>query len=92
MNIGKDWRVTSDALNVTLERRKRVKATDKAPAHDRWQVAGYFSNAKEALAFLVDLRVKETGLVDLKSVVKVVADAKKEILAAVAKGTLPERS
>ena len=65
MLIGKSHKIESDSLNVTVLEKKKTKA-----GKIYWKAIAYFSAPKEALKFLVDLKVKETGLVDLKTVVK----------------------
>ena len=85
MLIGKDWKITSDSLNVTLERRKRVKGKDGEPEHDRWQVHGYYSTPESALNALVDLMVMESGMTDLKTVIKEINSVKNMINTALLK-------
>jgi len=70
MLIGKDYKIESDELNVTLYRRHRVKAKNDKPAHDIWTIKGYYSNPKNALYALIELEVNETGLKDLQTIVK----------------------
>ena len=70
MKIGKDWKIESDSMNVTLMKRTRVKAKDGKPAHDNWPVMGYYPTVKSALKGLVNFGVAETGLADIKSVDK----------------------
>jgi hypothetical protein len=74
MQIDKNWRIKSDNLNVILERRQRVPERKGKPEHDRWVVQGYYSSVKEALHAMVDQRVKDTGLTDLKAIVKAIEE------------------
>jgi len=69
ISVGKDWRVRTDASNIILERRRRVLAKGKKPAHDYWCPEGYYSTVKNALEDLVELKVRESNLKDLKTVV-----------------------
>ncbi len=64
MLIGKDYKVESDSLNVTLLKRGVSKKTQK----EYWSPIGYFSRFGNALKSLVDLRVKETKLKDFQTV------------------------
>ncbi len=66
MNIGKDWKIEADELNVGLLRRH----TRKADGSTYWQPYGYYSTVANALQGLVDVEVKQTALKDLETVVK----------------------
>ena len=66
MLIGKKYKVESDALNVTLYKRGASKKTGK----EYFRPIAYFSSCKNALKYLIDLEVAETGLVDLRAVVE----------------------
>ena len=79
MKLGKDWEITSDPLNVTLSRRSRVNATDKKPAHDIWAVKGYYSSIENALKGLVNFRVKETELTDMRTIQAAIDELRKLI-------------
>lgn len=70
MKIGKNWEIKADDNNVTLLRRHRVKATDKKPAHDTWAVKGFYSSISNALKALVDFKLAESELKDLKSIIQ----------------------
>lgn len=66
MLVGDKYKIESDTYNVTLYKRVRVKKTGGI----RWQPIAYFANLHNALRYLVDLEVMETGMADLKTVVK----------------------
>lgn len=66
MLIGDRYKIESDSLNVTLYKKVNVKKTGGI----RWQPIAYFSNPQNALQYLVDHEVKETGMADLETVVK----------------------
>ena len=74
MLIGTDWKLESDVLNVTLLKRYRTRPKDGTPPEDRWKTAGYFSNPKSALKFLVNHHVMETGMKDLETVVAAIEE------------------
>ena len=66
MLIGDKYKIESDSLNVTLYKPVRVKRTGGI----RWQPLAYFSSVENALDYLVDLEVMETGLKDFRAVVE----------------------
>ena len=66
MLVGKNYKVESDALNVTVYKKHVSKKTKK----ETWRAEGYFFNIKNALEFLVDLEVAKTGLRDLVAVTR----------------------
>ena len=65
MKIGKNYKIESDSLNVTLYKKESIKK-----GGTRRRAIAYFSNPKNALEYLVNLEVMDTGLKDLKTVVK----------------------
>ena len=72
MQIGKDWKIESDELNVTLFKRhpaggKSFK-TGKVSTQDTWAVHTYYSNVGNALKALVDQEIRNTELKDLETV------------------------
>lgn len=70
MNIGNKYKIESDSMNITLFEKKRAQAKPDKPSHDYWVTIGYFATPQNALKFLVDLGVKETGMKDLAALVK----------------------
>lgn len=60
MIINENYKIESDALNVTLFHRGKGKKT--------WVPAGYFSNPHNALDFMVKKEIQGTGLADFKTV------------------------
>lgn len=66
MKIGKNHKIESDSLNVTLYRRE-VGKKDKSI---RWRPIAYFSNVTNVLDHIVDMGVAETGLKDFQVVVE----------------------
>jgi len=83
MLIGNRYKIESDSLNVTLYEVAKSKT-----AVTRWRAIAFFSSFKNALEYLVDLGVMETGLKDLRTVVK-----KQDELYSLVKqlGNIPER-
>lgn len=66
MLVGDNYKVESDTLNVTLYH-KEVSKKDNCT---RWRPIAYFATVKNALSHLVGLEVNNTGLKDLRTVVK----------------------
>ena len=66
MQIGDNYKLESDSLNVTLYKAVNVIKTGGT----RWQPIAYFSNTANALEHLVDLEVAETGLKEFQVVVE----------------------
>ena len=64
MQLGNNYKIESDALNVMVFKRTRPKKGGKG----NWKIIGYFSCVKNALEFIVDLEVNETGMIDFKTV------------------------
>ncbi len=69
MNVGTEYKIESDELNVTLWH-KIINKKGKRVGAERWEAIAYFSNVTNALDFIVDLKVNATGLKDLKTVVE----------------------
>ena len=74
MLIDNNWKIESDTLNVTLLKRKSLPAKNGTPAHDNWKVQGYYLNVENALHAMVDLRINDTGLTDLKVIVEAIEE------------------
>ena len=66
MLIGDKYKIESDSLNITLY----AKARSKEPRVTTWRAIAFFSNPKNALCHLVDLKVKEMGLKDFRAIVE----------------------
>ena len=65
MLIGKKYKIESDSLNLTLYQRTVSKKTGA----EYWSTLGYFGKVQNALKFLVDSGVAETGLTELRKIV-----------------------
>ena len=77
MIIGKNWKIESDEMNVTLfdrhVRQKDGKLGKKG--EERWKEHSYFSTVENALMGLVNIEVNRTGM---KNVEEVVAKVKEQ--------------
>ncbi len=69
MLIGKDWKIESDDLDVVVSRRTVAKRGKNAGL-EKWTAEAFCSSLQNALQWLVDQEVKETGLTDLRTVIK----------------------
>ena len=66
MKIGKNYKIESDSMNITLYRREVCKKDNSV----RWRPIAYFSTVTNALDHIVDMEVAETGLKDFRAVVE----------------------
>lgn len=66
MLIGKNWKIESDELNVTLYER----ITKKKDGKEYWKPHSYYSSVSNCLKSLVNIQVNKTGLKDLETVKK----------------------
>jgi len=69
MLIGKDYKIESDNLNVTLYRKVKEKGK-RNPVSKQWTAIAYFSNIGNALDYLINLELNETELKDFNQVVE----------------------
>jgi len=69
MNIGDNFKIESDSLNVTLSKKIQRKSKE-GKVYTDWKAMGYFATPENALAELVNQKVRDTGLEDLKTIVK----------------------
>jgi len=83
MQINPNWRIKTDALNCTLEKRHKTKPTAKSAAHYVWTAQGYYGNITEALNAYLQHKVQVSEAKDIEAFLKVLAATKQEILAAV---------
>lgn len=69
MLVGKNFKIESDSLNVTLSKKIQRKSKE-GKVYTDWKAIGYFATPEYALAELVNQKVRDTELKDLKSIVK----------------------
>ncbi len=65
MQIGKNWKIESDEMKVTLYERKVSKS-----GKEYWREHSYYGSVESALKDLVNIEVNRTGLKDLQTVVR----------------------
>lgn len=64
MLIGKNWKIESNELNITLYERRESKKEGR----EYWRVHSYYSSVASALKGLVNIDVNHTDLKDLEAV------------------------
>ena len=80
MLIGKDIKVETDELNVTLFKRRVNQKTKK----EYWTPLTYHATVRDALNELVRMKVNKTGLTDFRTVVDKMDEVRKLITTAIA--------
>ena len=65
MNLGRNWKIEADTLNIILYQRHISKKKGEL-----WKIVGYYSTAQNALKDLVLHEVRGTGLKDFETIVK----------------------
>ena len=78
MLIGKDWKIESDPLDITLSQRI-IRKSKNGTYHKVWRVEGYYSSVASALKGMVDQEVLGTGFSDFETVVKKIDELHKLI-------------
>jgi hypothetical protein len=63
-----NYKIESNSLNVIVSKRVTIK-TGKRVGQEDWTDLAYVATIQNALRYLVDLGVRETGLKDLKTIV-----------------------
>lgn len=79
MLVGNNWKIESDSLNVILMKKVKRKKKGTDETYDDWKNIGYYSNFENAFKAMVDQRIRDTDLTDIKSINKAILDMKKEI-------------
>ena len=68
MNIGKNWKIGSDSLNIILYRKRKRGKKDTKEVYEDWETAGYFATIAGALHELINQEIRDTHLTDLKTI------------------------
>jgi hypothetical protein len=89
--INKEYRITSDGLNVILQRRRIVdptkspnwsrmkdKGADPTP-RDEWRDVGYYNTVEAALNGIVDRRIKESDAQTVCELISEIRQIRREI-------------
>jgi len=69
MYIGKNYKIESDSLNVTLYQGKIFTSKKTGETYEHWEVVGYYATVKNALHGLVNQAIQDTELKDIQLVV-----------------------
>lgn len=75
MLIGDKYQIKSDPLQYIVEEKKVNRKTRE----EYWNTIGYFSNLPSAFNFLVNLKVKETDLSELETVIDKIEEVYRDI-------------
>lgn len=71
LTIGGEWRISTDGdMNIVLSKRHKT----------RFVAEGYFFRLADALRYLVDAKVRQSDLSDLKAVVEKIEQLKRDIV------------
>ncbi len=87
MQIGKDYQINSDSLNVIVSKRRTRVRKATGEKYKDWENVGYFSTLTHALDFLVEQKVRDSGLKDLETVVGAIKDLEEKIETALSAST-----
>jgi len=77
MNIGKNHKIEADSLNIILYKKVKRKRKDTQETYTDWEIMGYYSSVTNALHGLVDQKIRDTELQDIKTVVAEIANLHK---------------
>ena len=69
MNIGKDFKIEPDNMNVILYQKKRHINKKTGLPYFGWETIGFFATVPNALHALVNQGIRDTNLKDLKTIV-----------------------
>ena len=64
MLLGRNWKIESNELNVTLYELQKSKKT----GHEYWRPHSYYSSIANALKGLVNININRSGLTDLETI------------------------
>ncbi len=68
MQIGRDYKIVADSMNIILLRKYMATRKKTNEKYEAWRTEGYFSSICNALKFLIQQHVRESGLKDLKTI------------------------
>ena len=69
MKIGNKWKIESDSLNIILYRKKKRVKKDTKEVYEDWEPMGYFSTIPNALREMINQRIRDTELKDVKTII-----------------------
>lgn len=82
IQIGDNFRITSEPRNIVLERRvtPRADAKDQTPY---WTQVGYYGRLESALQALLDREIEQAPVQDIESLKRFILGVRNEIVQAV---------
>ena len=84
INIGVDYRIRrADENNLVLEHFVKVKQTKNQKNTNKWHLVGYYPKINDACESLLEHKLKNTEAGEIKSLIWLLAEAKREILEAI---------
>lgn len=75
IKIGKDYRLNSDGICVSILKRSINKKTGK----ESWNAKWFYANYTQALEGLIDRKINGAGIRDLEYIVDLIEKLKSEI-------------
>ncbi len=78
MLIGKEYKIESEGLNIVLSK-KTISKRGKNIGQEYWSNEAYFARPAEALKYLADHKLRESGFKDLETITKAQAEIYKMI-------------
>jgi len=85
MEIGNRYKIESDPLNVILYKKVDRKKKDTGEIYEGWQAVGYYATVENALNGLVNQKIRDTELKDLRSVLGAISELREMITIALIK-------
>ena len=79
MEIGIRYKIESNAKNVILYEKVKRKRLSTGETYEDWREIGYYATIKNALNELINQKVRDTELKDLKIVLKEISDLREMV-------------
>jgi len=80
--IGKDYKITSDTLNVILNKRYDQKDKEGNVNGEAFKIIGYYSTIHSACNALIEKEIKDSDVISIDGLKKHVAGVKEQIFEA----------
>ena len=80
MQLGKLYKIESDALNITLYKR-RVNGDKESVNYKKvyWDIGGYYSTIENALEGMKQYHIKESAMKDMETIMEAIREVDKLI-------------
>ena len=79
MEIGIRYKIESNAKNVILYEKVKRKRLSTGGTYEDWREIGYYATVESALNGLIDQKVRDSELKDLKVVLKEISDLREMV-------------